>query len=94
MRKTLIATALVAVAFPAFAQQQPARQPANPDANTPAVNSQTVRPIRARLSLERTALRKVKPGRGSRRRASRMFPVCRKTMLESGAAKPRKMAKP
>jgi hypothetical protein len=39
MRKTLIATALVAVAFPAFAQQQPARQPANPDANTPAVNS-------------------------------------------------------
>ena len=39
MRKTLIATMLVAVAFPAFAQQQPARQPANPDANTPAVNS-------------------------------------------------------
>jgi hypothetical protein len=39
MHKTLIATVLVAVAFPAFAQQQPARQPANPDANTPAVNS-------------------------------------------------------
>ena len=39
MRKTLIATVLVAVAFPAFAQQQPVRQPANPDANTPAVNS-------------------------------------------------------
>ena len=37
MRKTLIATVLVAVAFPAFAQQQPV--PANPDANTPAVNS-------------------------------------------------------
>jgi hypothetical protein len=36
MRKTLIATVLVAVAFPAFAQQQPVRQPANPDANTPA----------------------------------------------------------
>ena len=39
MRKTLVATMLVAIAFPAFAQQQPARQPANPDANTPAVNS-------------------------------------------------------
>ena len=39
MRKTLIATVVVAVAFPAFAQQQPGRQPANPDANTPAVNS-------------------------------------------------------
>jgi uncharacterized protein YdeI (BOF family) len=39
MRKTLIATALVAVAFPAFAQQQPARPCANSDANTPAVNS-------------------------------------------------------
>ena len=39
MRKTLIATVVVAIAFPAFAQQQPARQPANPDANTPAVNS-------------------------------------------------------
>jgi hypothetical protein len=38
MRKTLIAAVLVAVAFPAFAQQQPARS-ANPDANTPAVNS-------------------------------------------------------
>ena len=35
MRKTLIATVVVAIAFPAFAQQQPARQPANP----PAVNS-------------------------------------------------------
>ena len=39
MRKTIIATVFVAVAFPAFAQQQPARSPANPDANTPAVNS-------------------------------------------------------
>ena len=39
MRKTLIATVVVAIAFPAFAQQQPGRQPANPDANTPAVNS-------------------------------------------------------
>ena len=39
MRKTLIATVVVAVAFPAFAQQQPARQPAHPDDNTPAVNS-------------------------------------------------------
>ena len=39
MRKTLIATVVVAVAFPAFAQQQPAREPANRDANTPAVNS-------------------------------------------------------
>ena len=39
MRKTLIAAVVLAVAFPAFAQQQPARQPANPDANTPAVNS-------------------------------------------------------
>ena len=38
MRKTLIATVIVAVAFPAFAQQQLA-QPASPDANTPAVNS-------------------------------------------------------
>src|SRR6187455_2230761 len=38
MRKTLVATVIVAVAFPAFAQQQPA-QPASPDANTPAVNS-------------------------------------------------------
>ena len=38
MRKTLIAAVVVAVAFPAFAQQQPA-QPASPDANTPAVNS-------------------------------------------------------
>jgi len=37
MHKTLIATVLVAVAFPAFAQQQPA--PSNPHANTPAVNS-------------------------------------------------------
>jgi hypothetical protein len=39
LRKTLIATVVVAIAFPAFAQQQPGRQPANPDANTPAVNS-------------------------------------------------------
>ena len=39
MRKTLIATVVVAVGFPALAQPQPARQPANPDANTPAVNS-------------------------------------------------------
>jgi hypothetical protein len=39
IRKTLIATVVVAIAFPAFAQQQPGRQPANPDANTPAVNS-------------------------------------------------------
>jgi len=38
MRKTLIATVIVAVAFPAFAQQQLA-QTASPDANTPAVNS-------------------------------------------------------
>jgi len=38
MRKTLIAAVVVAVAFPAFAQQQPAR-PANRDANTPAVNA-------------------------------------------------------
>ena len=30
MRKTLIATVVVAIAFPAFAPQQPARQPANP----------------------------------------------------------------
>ena len=37
MRTTLIATVVVAVAFPAFAQQQPVL--ANPDANTPAVNS-------------------------------------------------------
>ena len=37
MRKTLIATIVLAIAFPAFAQQQPV--PANPDANTPAVNS-------------------------------------------------------
>ena len=39
MRKTLLTAVLVAVAFPAFAQQQPARPPANRDANTPAVNS-------------------------------------------------------
>jgi len=38
MRKTLIAAVVVAVAFPAFAQQQPTRQPAHPDDNTPAVN--------------------------------------------------------
>jgi hypothetical protein len=38
MRETLIAAVLVAVAFPAFAQQQPARS-ANPDAKTPAVNT-------------------------------------------------------
>jgi len=36
---TIIVVAGSAVAFPAIAQQQPARQPANPDANTPAVNS-------------------------------------------------------
>ena len=93
MRKTLIATVVVAIAFPAFAQQQPARQPANPDANTPAVNSPNSPPIRALLSLEQTALRKVKPGRGSRRRASRTFPIFRKTMLVCGAVKPRKTAK-
>jgi putative membrane protein len=39
MRKTLIAAVVVAVAFPAFAQQQRTRQPAHPDDNTPAVNS-------------------------------------------------------
>lgn len=36
MRRILIAAALLAVAMPAFAQQQP---PANRGANTPAVNS-------------------------------------------------------
>src|ERR1700681_719296 len=40
MRKILIAAALVAVALPVAAQQQPVeRPPANRDANTPAVNS-------------------------------------------------------
>ena len=39
MRKVLLAAACVAIALPAFAQQQPARQPANRDANTPAVNT-------------------------------------------------------
>ena len=39
MRQILLAAAFVAVALPAFAQQQPASQPANPDANTPAVNT-------------------------------------------------------
>ena len=38
MRKFLIAAALVAVALPAFAQSQ-MNPPANPNANTPAVNS-------------------------------------------------------
>jgi len=37
MRKVLIAATLVAVAFPAFAQQ--ANPPANRNANTPAVNT-------------------------------------------------------
>jgi hypothetical protein len=36
MRRILIAATVVAIAVPAFAQQQP---PANRDANTPAVNS-------------------------------------------------------
>jgi hypothetical protein len=39
MRKTLFTVMLVAIALPAFAQQQPARPPANRDATTPAVNS-------------------------------------------------------
>ena len=40
MRKTLLAATLVALAIPAWAQQQPqARPPANPDANKPAVNT-------------------------------------------------------
>jgi hypothetical protein len=39
MRKTLFTAIVVAVAFPAFAQQQPARPPASRDANTPAVNT-------------------------------------------------------
>ena len=40
MRRMIIAAALVAIAIPAWAQQSPsARQPANPDANTPAVNT-------------------------------------------------------
>ena len=40
MRKMIIAAALVAIAIPAWAQQSPsARPPANPDANTPAVNT-------------------------------------------------------
>ena len=38
MRKFLIAGALVAIAIPALAQTQP-NPPANPNANTPAVNS-------------------------------------------------------
>src|SRR4051794_25035751 len=38
MRKFLIAAAMVAVALPAFAQSQ-MKPPANPNANTPAVNS-------------------------------------------------------
>jgi hypothetical protein len=38
MRKFLTAAALVAVAFPAFAQSQ-VNPPANPNASTPAVNS-------------------------------------------------------
>ena len=36
MRKILLAATIVAVSFPAVAQQTP---PANRDANTPAVNS-------------------------------------------------------
>ena len=36
MRRIILATAILAVAFPALAQQQ---RPANRDANTPAVNS-------------------------------------------------------
>lgn len=39
MRKTFFTAILVAVALPAFAQQQPARSPASRDANTPAVNT-------------------------------------------------------
>jgi hypothetical protein len=40
MRKFFVAAALVAVALPAFAQTQPnSTPPANPNANTPAVNS-------------------------------------------------------
>ena len=46
--------------------------------NTPAVTRLTVRLIRALLWLERIALRKVKPSRGSKRRASRMFPGLQK----------------
>ena len=40
MRKMIIAAAFVAFGLPAMAQQSPsARPPANPDANTPAVNT-------------------------------------------------------
>ena len=39
MRIALLAAIMVAGALPALAQQQPARQPANRDANTPAVNT-------------------------------------------------------
>jgi len=39
MRKVLLAVAFVAVALPAFGQQQPSGMPANRDANTPAVNA-------------------------------------------------------
>lgn len=39
MRKLLTMAALVALTMPALAQQQPARPPANRDANTPAVNA-------------------------------------------------------
>ena len=40
MRKMLLTATFLAFALPAWAQQQPqAKPPANPDANTPAVNT-------------------------------------------------------
>jgi hypothetical protein len=39
MRKMIIAAAFAALAIPAWAQSPSARPPANPDANTPAVNT-------------------------------------------------------